>query len=479
MLAVPIHVPRLAGEIPGLPSSLPPYINAEFELSFSNDFPGRGGSVDDFRAQQFIVSASIGDKWVAGLDHSVLTLSNPLPGGRVDQLSGSIGYRFVDQSEDRFVNQVSAGLGFRSVGDFAGERMQNGFHRLIDSDVENLPYSDVDETDMTAWADAERYGLLHQSASGWRIGYWLRASTLLTSDGQWDGSVAAMGVASKASLDFWAGLRQDWRSGYEETVQRATAAAEEDLAVVVGMRFGTLVLETVQQLDNDASYGQLRLLSFESRAQRGTRPESKLGLEIGFLLPDVHFHLAARYTSNLVTRKNSNWNESVILSADMGEPQYEDNVAVFVDTTQIGIGLEWERLVSDQSDWLSGYGSVAAGWRSEGLIGDGQLLGNKSGSVDRGVLILSTRLRFHASALSVVRPDSDRNFCMAADERCDPVLIRNTLPGDRISSSASHLTLISVPFPRVRIRYSSNRRAARWQSKRIWNRTSSPCTWYR
>jgi hypothetical protein len=428
LIAVSIHGPLFAGEIPGLPSSLPPYIDTDFELSFSNDFLGRGGSVDDFRTQQFIVTANIGDKWVAGLDHSVLTLTDPLLAGRLDQLSGSLGYRFINQSEDRFVNRVTAGLGFRGVGDFAGERMQNGFHRLIESAVEVLPYSDVDETYLTAWIDAERYSLMHQTDSGWRFGYWLRASSLLTSDGQWDGSVAVMGVAGKAGLDLWAGLRQDWRTGYDEIVQRATAAAEEDLAVVVGMRFGTLVLETVQQLNNDASYGQLRLVSSESQAPRGTRSESGLGLELGFLLPDVHLHLAARFGSNLLTSENSIWKESVILTADLGEPQYEDNVSVFVDTTQIGIGLEWERLVSARSDWLSAYGSVAAGWRSESLIGDGPLLGEKSGSVDRGVLILSAGLRFHASALSdrwryriqtgisAWLPTSDATLTLAVDE---------------------------------------------------------------
>jgi hypothetical protein len=394
-----LHSPAYAGEIPGLRSSLPTFIESDFELTFSNDFLGRGGSVDDFRTQQIIIAADLGDNWTALLDHSVLTLTDSQDPGRIDQLSGSVGYRLLNESGGSAVNRITAGLGFRSVGDFAGERMQNGFHRLISSNVEDLPYSNLSETYLTAWIDAERYRLLHQTDGGWRFGYWLRANSLVTSDGQWDGSLLVTGMASKSSFDFWTGLRQDWRSGYKEPVQRATAAAEDDLAVVIGVRFGSLVLETVQQLNNDASFGQLRLLSSESDAARGTGSDPGLGFELGFLLPDVHLHLAARLSSHFIAGSNSPWNESVVFSADLGEPQYKDDASIYVDSMQFGIGLEWERRVSDRSDWLSGYGSVALGWRREQLIGDRALVGQKSGSADSGVLILGTGLRFHASAL--------------------------------------------------------------------------------
>jgi len=64
------------------------------------------------------------------------------------------------------------------------------------------------------------------------------------------------------SIDVWLGFRHDWRSGYDaDNVQVETARAEDDTAVVIGVRFGALMLETVQQLNNDASYGQLSLVS--------------------------------------------------------------------------------------------------------------------------------------------------------------------------------------------------------------------------
>ncbi len=391
--------PGLAGEIPGLRPLLPPLFDANFELSFSNDFLGRGGSVDDFRTQQIVAVASFGGRWFGVLDHSVLTLTDPTSAGRIDQFSASLGYRLVDIRGEDGVSRVSAGLGFRSVDDFGGERMQNGFHRLIGSDVEVLPYADVSDTAPTAWIDAEQSNRLYDAKNGWQIGYWLRGAALVTGDGQRDAAITALATFGKQSIDLWTGLRQDWRSGYDEPVQWATADAEEDLAFVLGLRFGTLVLETVQQFDNDASWGQLRLLSLQSDAVHASHGRPRFGLEFGFLLPDVHLHLAGRWKSGFLTALGSDWSESIIVSADLGEPQYENNSAVFIESQQLGIGLEWERPTSANSDWITAYGSVAAGWRRERLIGDGTLSGLSSSSADSPVLIAAAGVRFHASML--------------------------------------------------------------------------------
>jgi hypothetical protein len=391
--------PVSAGEIPGLRPSLPVSLDANFELSFSNDFLGRGGSVDDFRTQQIVAVANFGNRWFGVLDHSVLTLSDSESPGRIDQLSASLGYRLVEQrSEDRAI-RVSAGFGLRSVGDFAGERMQNGFHRLIGSDVKTLPYGDVRKTSATAWIVAEHSGRLLETNNGWRIGYWLRGATLATSDGQHDAAITALGTFGRDSLDLWTGLRQDWRSGYDEPVQWATAIAEEDLAFVLGLRFGSFILETVQQFDNDASWGQLRLVSLESSSDPMAQARPRLGLEFGFLLPDVHLHLAARWKSNVLASTGSAWSESIVVSAELGEPQLDDNPAVFIESQQLGIGLEWERPVSTNGNWISVYASAGAGWRRERLIGEGELSGMSSASVDRAVLLMGAGVRFHASVL--------------------------------------------------------------------------------
>ncbi|MEJ2604620.1 MAG: hypothetical protein P8172_15275, partial [Gammaproteobacteria bacterium] len=294
-----------AGDIPGMPSMLPPDVDPRFDLVFSNDALGRGGEVDDFRTQQLAVSARVGDDWSISLDHSMLTLSEPGAEGRLDQISASLGYRVVDRQVDDGILRVSAGFGLRSVGEYAGERMQNGFHRLIGSDLKDLPYSAADDTDALAWLDTE-YLAPFAGRGDWRFAYWLRGRTLATSDGQLDASAAAFALARRGNFDLWTGLRQDWRSGYDEPIQRATAAAEEELAFVLGVRFGAFVLETVQQFDGDASYGQLRLLS---RGAGGTQA-TRVGLEAGFLLPDVHMHFAGRFDSNFLVDASGPWRES-------------------------------------------------------------------------------------------------------------------------------------------------------------------------
>ena len=73
LVAVCIVTPVKAGEIPGLPPALLPIVDRDFAINFSNDFLGRGGSVDDFRTQQIILTAKISDRWLAIVDHSILT----------------------------------------------------------------------------------------------------------------------------------------------------------------------------------------------------------------------------------------------------------------------------------------------------------------------------------------------------------------------------------------------------------------------
>ena len=395
--------PASAGEIPGLRPQLPPFLERDLEVVFSNDFLGRGGSVDDFRTQQIIINAKISDRWIAVLDNNILTLSDSLTPGRIDQLSGSLGYLLIDTVNDQSAMKLAAGIGIRSVGNFEGQRMQNGFHRLVGSGVDILPYTDISRTDATAWFDADRYRQFGEPGEGglignWRAGYWLRASSLLTSGGQWDSSAGLFAVASKPGIDLWLGLRRDWRSGYDEQVLRETAAAEDDLAVVFGVRFGALVLETVQQLNNDASYGQLRLVSSGVQTSATGNNAGRLGLEAGFLLPNIQLRLAGRYRIRLFTNPNSRWKESINVIANFGEPQHKDNAFVFVRSRQLDVGLDFERAFSEYP-WLSTYVSAGAGWRTESLVGVEALAGESSESVGSAILSAGTGLRVDAGRL--------------------------------------------------------------------------------
>ena len=395
-----------AGEIPGLPSQVPPFLQRDFEINFSNDFLGRGGSVDDFRTQQINVTSVLGDKWVVVVDHSILTLDTPDFNGRLDQLSASLGFAAINRTDGYRVDKLVVGGGLRSVDNFAGARMQNGFHQLVDSDIVYLDYVSTDRTDATLWVDAQRYRVFHESAAkgffgGWRTGYWLRGGSLLTTDGQWDNALGIYAVSSRNAVDVWLGLRRDWRSGYDrDPVQSATASAESELAVVAGVRFGALILETAQQPGGDASYGQLKFIANSAPSRWRHSAPPRIGLEFDFFLPDVMVELASRFQRRVFTDVDSSWNESLVIDTAFGTPQYGSNTSVFVETRQLTLGLEWERALLPDDDWISVFARLGGGYRSERLIGEDELSGETSSSSGRAVVKLGLGLRFNAASLS-------------------------------------------------------------------------------
>ena len=429
LLGIAASQPATAGEIAGLPANTPPIIQRPLEFSFSNDFLGRGGSVDDFRTQQFIIGGTIRDRWEVTFDHSILTLIDVDDPVRTDQLSATLGYRLVNAASGTTVNRVTAGLGVRGYGNFGGERMQNGFHQLVQSSVETAAYTDLDRTDATAWTDAQRYHLLKGSSDSddWRWGYWLRGSALWASDGQLDAAAGVYGVGGKGSVDFWVGLRQDWRSGYDGLVLVETAAAEQDLAAVFGLRWGPLVFETVQQFDNKASYGQIRLVAAGFDDQRANAEQSSFAFDVGVTVPDVYVNLAGRWRADWLNRGEPSWRRSLYVVGGFGDPQHEDDPMIYRRTVLAGAGVEWERRLDVAGGWTSAYFSAGAGWRQERIFGDDERAGERSGTVSRGVALAGAGLRFDAGeliadynfriqlGLSAVIPLSDAQLDMSGE----------------------------------------------------------------
>jgi len=400
VLALPASA--VAGEIAGLPANTPPTIERPLEFSFSNDFLGRGGSVDDFRTQQFIISGTIDDRWEVTLDHSILTLVDADDPGRTDQLSASLGLRVIDTASNTSINRLTAGLGVRSYGDFGGERIQNGSHQLVRSSVEVVPYTDLSRTDATAWLDAQRYSLFKGSidSQDWRYGYWLRGSALWASDGQLDAAAGIYGIAGKGSFDFWFGLRHDWRSGYEEPVLIETAFVEEDLAAVIGLRWGPIIFETVQQFENKGSYGQIRLVAAGFGEKRAGAKESRFAFDASVTIPDVVLNLTGRHRSDWLNRGDSVWQRSLFVMAGYGEPQHDDDPTIYRRTQQIGAGVEWERPLGAQDGWARVYSSLGAGWRQERIFAyENKRVSEQSDTVSGGALLAGLGLRFDSGEL--------------------------------------------------------------------------------
>lgn len=395
------HSVAHAGEIAGLRPTLPTFLQRDLEVSFVNDFLGRGGSVDDYRTQQSVFSATFSGRWIAVLDHSILTLNEEPSRGRIDQLSVSLGYEWINRQNDTGADRIIIGTGLRSAGRYSGERIQNGFHRIIGSGIEELAYTGETGTDVTAWFDAERYRLLRDSADNgflrnWRMGYQFRAASLVSSGGHWDSSLSMHAVISKPAVDIWMGLRSDWRDGYDGAVLRETANAEEDLAAVLGVRIGPLIIETVQQFNNKASYGQIRLVSSVNDSIAWGRPRG--GLSLGVLLPDVQFRLGGRLPTRILTGDTSKWHESLVVGLGYGKPQYRNDVALFTRAMQLDAGIEVERSFSSDTDWVSVYVGAGAGWRDEKLTHTGDFQDESSASVGRAVFTASAGLRFNLSS---------------------------------------------------------------------------------
>ncbi len=394
-----IEQPVYAGDIPGIPPTLLPQIERDFAFTFSNDFLGRGGSVDDFRTQQLDVVARLADRWFLVVDHSILTLIDPPVRERVDQMSASLGYRLLENKSQSGMDTLAIGAGVRSAGDFAGERIQNGFHRLVSSQVETLTYVDTESTDLAIWFDAHRYRDVRKY-DDWSFGYWLQARGLTTSDGQWDGAASVAAVASRGTLKLWLGVRRDWRTGYSiDDVQVATAKAEDDTAVVLGVKLGALVFETVQQLNNDGSYGQLSLVSSGFRTSNEGFAEPRGSIELGFLIPDVHVQLLGKLRSHWFAKVDSVWHESVFLEVRYGEPQYGSDESLYVVSQQVGAGLEWERYWNESTRWISFYSAVGIGWRSEQLDLEDRSSSEQSEKAGSGVVTAATGLRFNMATL--------------------------------------------------------------------------------
>jgi hypothetical protein len=396
-----------AGEISGLPPHLAPTVRADYSFFLGNDFAAADTS-DDYRTEQMIASARLRDSWVAVLDHSVMTREDlsETERGRIDTMTLSLGYELLSVDSGAQQTSVATGLAIRMVGNFEGERIQNGFHRLIESDTEAIPYTDTRQTDPAAWFLVQHYKrVIAATGDGfmgnWDIGYWARAGALATADGQLDGVAGLYAVASRRQWDVWLGVRRDWRSGYDtDFVLRETAAEENKAAVSLGVRFGALVLETVQRMDSSASYGQLSFVSSGQSRGEATPEPVRADLQFTLHMPHITFQVATRWYHRLFTSDGSRWDEAILAEVRGGQPQLGRNPALFVDTSQASLGLEWSRRVTERIDWLRYFASAGAGWRQEQLLGREELRGEESTSIDRGVLLLETGLEFDAARLS-------------------------------------------------------------------------------
>ena len=397
-----------AGEIAGAPVPLPPSISSDLYLHWGNDAFGKGGGEDDYRTQQSILNARLGDRWLLALDYSILTVgattgSTEPVNGRLDELSASLGY-IIHQRDAGRRERVSAGLGIRATGDFEGQNIQNGFHNLNGSSVFQLDYVDSDEVLAIGWVQGSFQKSLFETSAGWSgkwdLGYWANATLLISSGGQVDGSGGLYGIVENDSVRLWAGARGDLREGYtQDAVQAATASAEQGYFYVVGLSIGPLILQTVQAISADTqSFGNISLTANESEGQPIINDRSTLGVQLSLLFPDVQVDAQLRYAPATINEQlPAGQRTNLIAGFRYGEPPYKSSTTAFVETRQVSFQIELEGETQALGPWIKPYASVGLGWRSEQLIDDAMGPSSKSQTVDRGVALGELGLRFDAA----------------------------------------------------------------------------------
>ena len=393
-----------------MPLVLPPSSTGNHWASWGNDFLGRGGESDDHRTQQLGLGLSISPRWAFVLDHSILTLRNdwaPPPGTgvhgtRLDQLSASLGYRFFHSpNSSDAIDALIAGAGFRSYGNFSGQKIQDSFHRRVNTPIEYFDYLDSRRTNAVIWLRASRERLQPLPSSynaAWRAGYWLDASGLYSSDQQADATLLISGVLRTADLYGWLGLRADWRHNYyRDALTHAVAESESGVAISLGVRVGPMTMETVQGLGERDSWGQVVFHSRDLPSGPGTRyasPQHTLALNL--LFPEVETQLRYRYfLRRLRTIAGA---PQLWLTAERqgGKPSIEGTVCCYRQVRQAGAGAElaWRDSTAGQQAWP--YINVSVAQREEQLrVDNGMYAGQQSQTADSTVLQLEAGYRMH------------------------------------------------------------------------------------
>jgi len=158
-------------------------------------------------------------------------------------------------------------------------------------------------------------------------------------------------------------------------------------------------METERQIGGDSVYGHASFVSTGEDLWDFANGDNRFDTQIGLTLPDVYVTLQGRWANCNVLGCSENWQRALVLGLQVGKPQFGSDVTKFVETWQIGLTYEFERAPFEKLPWMTGFGAIGAGWRSERLeIESGLFAGAKSESVDRPGLVGETGLRFSTMA---------------------------------------------------------------------------------
>lgn len=424
LILVVLHGQVKAGDIPGAPAVMPPEVLGDFSFLLSNNFLFlvNGHEPDEYRTQQIDIQFNIFPRWGIVFDYSILTAGQPNPAltnyaGRIDQVSLSLMYElYRTQSNPDHLGIIEVGTGFRSYGDFDGSEMHNGFHRLFKIGNDDYPYVDT-ETTMGIFLLKGDYQKLHplilsgDHKTSWRVGYWVGATGLISTDNQLDVSLSANALVRNKSMTLWLGLREDWRENYElDFVQQATSWSESGTSLVFGIGNGPVLFETAQGLGDKLSYSRFVLTSVENEyASAGNPVQANNAVALNLLMPDIEAEL--QYRRALPYRLNSIGQPNTWLVLDMhyGQPTYDESFDVYHPTfqpwpifnvyseiQQVAIGIEFEWHNQKYYRWIWPYFTLLVGQRTEQIKAEeSTLAGQESERVSSAVFEVGTGIRIN------------------------------------------------------------------------------------
>jgi hypothetical protein len=408
-----------AGEISGTPAMVPPETLGDFSSLWTNNVINSGFEPDEYRTHQLGLQFDISPRWGLVFDYSILTADKNNPvlqdfTGRLDEMSLSLMHElYRDRPDSNNFAILEMGAGIRTYGDFDGNRIQNGFHRLINNGVDYYPYLET-ETNMAIFLLKGDYQKLYplplskDTKNTWQAGYWLGATGLVSTESQWDAALSANAVIRNQTMAFWLGLREDWRENYElDFVQQATALTESGTSLTFGIGAGPVVFEMVQGFGDKLSYSRLILTSVENEyASAGYSVQADNAVALNFLLPDIELELQYRRALNYQPEYLGRPKTWFVIEMHYGEPTYEESFdvnnsfqqdptfSIYSEIHQIAIGVEfeWHKQHYFQRVWP--YLTLLAGQRTEKLKADsGTLAGQESEKASSTVFEVSSGVR--------------------------------------------------------------------------------------
>ena len=252
-------------QTPTIPTPLRPGPLPRSWFVWTNDaFGGEVGvNLDDFRTNAF----SFGHQqegWLFAVDHSTLTNRGDFgPPGRIDELTVSGGYRAYEERNDDQVLTLDLGLGVRLSGDLHGQDLQNAWHDTISFPEIDLPYEEEHVAGL-AWFDLEwmvfdteglRDNPLFMSG-GW-FAITLDYDGLITTDGEFQGSIGTRNLWLGQDAALWAGFRYDFRGNARTQTNEIVADNEDGPWVTAGAAFGPLAFEAALNVETQISTGRI------------------------------------------------------------------------------------------------------------------------------------------------------------------------------------------------------------------------------